>query len=632
MFRFLFLLSVISPYPVVHGQDLVEVQTMGLPAGYVFQYVEAANFGDDQRLEIVVGGYSQATNKTEVSVFSNPAGTLTHTVTLTSQLQKGSFHVEDVNNDNLPDIIISALSDNATEAWLSNGSFSFNRIALFADGGNVIAFEDLDQDGLPEFVVADSTTFTGIKIYRLTANGWSLAKTIGDNRVSSLEVLDIDGDWRQELVVISTPQNGSPSVVIFRNQGGLNFSSEKIMDQASAITSGDVNHDGQTDLVLSKPGMGTFVMKSANGVLTSDRSISATPVKKVFTADFNLNGLMDFILLGMGSHAMVYDDQTLVDLDPDTIDETYVDIDQDGDLDLVQLGASEINVLRNDVTAVNAHPEAASNIVALSVPGRILISWDDAHDDLTAASGISYDVAIMTTGQTLLNPGFDLLSGRRFITRTGNSGLYNSVMLRSRSDQFEYSIQAIDNAIFAGPESMVTGTSSCAEINEQRIARRGQSGLIDAGFKAKWYSYIDGHIGEGSSLHYLPAENDTIVAVSDQPGDLCRDVTMFTFYDEEETGYIPERFSPNNDGNNDVLTVFGLSSATSFLMQIYNREGSLVFSSGDLEQARVAGWDGTANGKAQPAGVYYWKIDGETTAGTKILLNGKSSGSVVLTR
>jgi hypothetical protein len=34
----------------------------------------------------------------------------------------------------------------------------------------------------------------------------------------------------------------------------------------------------------------------------------------------------------------------------------------------------------------------------------------------------------------------------------------------------------------------------------------------------------------------------------------------------------------------------------------------------------------------QPSGVYYWNVKGELSSGRRLLLNGKTSGSVVLIR
>ncbi len=99
-----------------------------------------------------------------------------------------------------------------------------------------------------------------------------------------------------------------------------------------------------------------------------------------------------------------------------------------------------------------------------------------------------------------------------------------------------------------------------------------------------------------------------------------------------ETAFVPNLFTPNQDGKNDVLKVYGLSFSNGLKFQIFNREGSLVYEANDELMVTSTGWNGMSNGVAQPPGLYYWKVEGETTQGEKILLNGKKSGSILLIR
>jgi gliding motility-associated-like protein len=100
----------------------------------------------------------------------------------------------------------------------------------------------------------------------------------------------------------------------------------------------------------------------------------------------------------------------------------------------------------------------------------------------------------------------------------------------------------------------------------------------------------------------------------------------------EGAGFIPNLFTPNDDGKNDFLKVYGMPTVKKFSFSIFNREGSLIFKTTDVSEAVQRGWDGTKNGAIQPPGVYFWKVEGEVTSGEQILLNGKESGSVVLVR
>lgn len=100
----------------------------------------------------------------------------------------------------------------------------------------------------------------------------------------------------------------------------------------------------------------------------------------------------------------------------------------------------------------------------------------------------------------------------------------------------------------------------------------------------------------------------------------------------QQTGFIPDLFTPNNDGNNDVLLVYGLAQASSFRFRIFNREGSIVYQTDNVTDAIASGWNGSTNGSAQPPGMYFWRVEGVLPTGESVLLNGKRNGSVFLIR
>jgi gliding motility-associated-like protein len=66
---------------------------------------------------------------------------------------------------------------------------------------------------------------------------------------------------------------------------------------------------------------------------------------------------------------------------------------------------------------------------------------------------------------------------------------------------------------------------------------------------------------------------------------------------------VPNGFTPNGDGNNDVfLPVAG--TVTQWELDIYNRWGERLFHSSDESQ----GWDGTYQGKSLDAGMYVYAV------------------------
>ncbi len=116
------------------------------------------------------------------------------------------------------------------------------------------------------------------------------------------------------------------------------------------------------------------------------------------------------------------------------------------------------------------------------------------------------------------------------------------------------------------------------------------------------------------------------VRVADEHG--CSQVDSIEVLDRCPTRYyIPNVFSPNDDGLNDYFSVYG-SDILSLKLSVYDRWGNQVFESESLE----ARWDGSFHGKPLDPGVYVWmaQIGGQLKDGT--LFTKTESGSVTLVR
>ncbi len=85
---------------------------------------------------------------------------------------------------------------------------------------------------------------------------------------------------------------------------------------------------------------------------------------------------------------------------------------------------------------------------------------------------------------------------------------------------------------------------------------------------------------------------------------------------------IPNAFSANNDGINDVYHII-LNGAQLIHFSVYDRWGQLIY----FTESGPIAWDGTSSGKDQEVGVYVYRIEYELN-GVKIL----RSGSITLLR
>jgi gliding motility-associated-like protein len=90
--------------------------------------------------------------------------------------------------------------------------------------------------------------------------------------------------------------------------------------------------------------------------------------------------------------------------------------------------------------------------------------------------------------------------------------------------------------------------------------------------------------------------------------------------------HIPNVFTPNNDGYNDVFAPVGID-VISYQLNIFSRWGQLVFSSTDIN----TGWDGTIRGKQAIDDVYIYQLTYQGYQ-NKILKTFTKSGNFTLVR
>lgn len=75
--------------------------------------------------------------------------------------------------------------------------------------------------------------------------------------------------------------------------------------------------------------------------------------------------------------------------------------------------------------------------------------------------------------------------------------------------------------------------------------------------------------------------------------------------------YVPDTFTPNRDGLNDVLTIYG-TGAAQMTLTIYNRWGELICKATDGASSPLgrATWNGTYRGQPVMSGLYIYRLDG----------------------
>jgi len=87
--------------------------------------------------------------------------------------------------------------------------------------------------------------------------------------------------------------------------------------------------------------------------------------------------------------------------------------------------------------------------------------------------------------------------------------------------------------------------------------------------------------------------------------------------------FIPNTFSPNGDGSNDMFYPRGSGLDRAKILRIFNRWGEVVFEKYDMPiNVASAGWDGTWKGKKADAAVYVYQLEIYCKNGELLTYNG----------
>ncbi|MDX1954301.1 MAG: PKD domain-containing protein [Chitinophagaceae bacterium] len=92
---------------------------------------------------------------------------------------------------------------------------------------------------------------------------------------------------------------------------------------------------------------------------------------------------------------------------------------------------------------------------------------------------------------------------------------------------------------------------------------------------------------------------------------------------ENANVFLPNTFSPNNDGRNDVFFPRGTGIGIVKVLRIFNRWGEVVFEKNNFSpNASAEGWDGNYKGKVAGEGVYIYQLEVYCQNGELIKLDG----------
>jgi gliding motility-associated-like protein len=271
----------------------------------------------------------------------------------------------------------------------------------------------------------------------------------------------------------------------------------------------------------------------------------------------------------------------------------------------------------SDAASFNPVATPASNIVY-----KVTTSYPGCADSVQSVSiGVEPlpDIAPMTFNTLCIGNTLQMLPS---ITPSGyanysykwgpaesfnHPGIKNAIYTASKTGQISLEVSTphgcadtLFQLIFVSPLPVINAGRDITIVDGQIINLQGS--VDQPATTIKWtpaqYLSNDNIL---SPTAMLSASQNFVFSVSNEHGCTAKDSVFITVL---KNIHVPNAFSPNGDGINDVWNIPGLSSYPNAKTQVFNRWGQKVFESTGYAKP----WNGTIKGNPLPIGVYYYLI------------------------
>ena len=245
--------------------------TVTVPTGATYMPVSVLNTTAQQAAYSKYGFLSSYNNSTYISGILN-FGTR---VDFTTGSSPFDMAVADLDGDGKPDLVVANYSSNTVSVYhntsttgsLVAGSFAAKVDFNTGSAPRGVTIGDVDGDGKPDIVVANYSSNT-VSVFRNTATSGIIASSSFATKVDfttsanpiSVSINDIDGDGKPDLVVANS---NASSISILRNTSAAgsittaSFSSRVDFTTASSpwhVNTGDLDGDGKPEIVVANSG------------------------------------------------------------------------------------------------------------------------------------------------------------------------------------------------------------------------------------------------------------------------------------------------------------------------------------------------------------------------------------------
>ncbi len=416
--------------------------------------------------------------------------------------------------------------------------------------------------------------------------------------------------------------NSSSGLITALSAGTTTITYSTNVSGCPAIATALVTVTAELDAAMNAAG--PFCILDAPGNLSAVNSGGTWAGTGITNA---VNGTFDPATAGIGSHEITY---TTSGSCPDT-DTMLVTVTDVLDAAINAAGPFCVSGVSETLTAANGggvwagtgitdavngtfDPATAgigTHEITYTTPGACadtdtiqIVVTDQLDATITSAGPFCDNEGVATL--TAANPG-GTWTGSGITNST--AGTFDPAMAGAGSHWVVYTISgACGDTDSASVEVFDSPSLSYVSVDESCTGAGDGSIVITVSGGTAPFDYVWNVSGTGNSLGSLSEGTFTVTVTDDRGCEALQSVTLddpaIPCGDIIPHAVVPNAFSPNADGENDVLFVRG-EGVEMLTLKIYDRWGELVFETHDL----TMGWDGTFRGKALDAAVFNYILE-----------------------
>ncbi len=170
---------------------------------------------------------------------------------------------------------------------------------------------------------------------------------------------------------------------------------------------------------------------------------------------------------------------------------------------------------------------------------------------------------------------------------------------------------------------IATATPTAVQAGQDVTLSANANALLGTIFSYEWYDENGDLIGDQANANVQPQTQTTytVVATDEYGCTVSTDVTITVL--QPNVVIVPNAFSPNGDGVNDIFQPVG-ANVVHFELSIWNRWGQELYHVRDANPGDTA-WDGTFKGIDQEVSVYVYYLRVLYSDGTEEMVKGNVS-------